>query len=707
SQQQQQNPQQQHQQQQQQKLYHNRAVSLNYPLSTNSILDRPPPPPSSWRPHATTPPMLPAMAYGCMLNDGWNSPQEYLSSSSTGSSSSSSSNNGSTSATATMTPSPVDMVLLHPVQNETETNTSTTNSTNINNNDNTGTTTTSPSVEIPESLRITGILAAPTAISPKTDDALITYLNRGQLYAIDLKDSQAESEGNNTMITTTISITFHEKSHRQVANNYWKFWLSQQRSSDARAISIDDAHCNGVVNVRFSAFDRITFDWDAHQGSRIHVRFHCLSTDFSRIKGVKGIPLRIHIQHHIPSLSSPSSSTSYPGGEINSSSTWDYVEESFCKIKLFRDKGAERKNKDNSKQYMKHCQKMQGIVFDVIPQSPPLKHLDDLSACTSSGEFEELSRDFFSAGGIVSSNGGMMSYNNNHKRNRVMTAPSALFHGQQPQPPSAFCAPFPTTTFTTPSPWSSFTTSPIGAATTSATTATTTGGYFYTDSPTSVYNPSSAVSTPFDGYPTSEHHSNKEIMLPPTAQTMPISSPLPPVTSTSSCLYNTNSNNNNSTTSTTMTSMPPPPLVYHNSKKRAREPTTEGIQQPLPQHHSAATPPALGKRISIRTSDDAEPQIIELQEFTSHELKVKLCTVLSLHPDQVSHIVWRPKDKSTTFNNNNSNNNTSSPRKKSNSQKIFITMDDDFITQDLLSWQQPSATWEIKSDGTVRIILEN
>ena len=76
---------------------------------------------------------------------------------------------------------------------------------------------------------------------------------------------------------------------------------------------------------------------------------------------MKGIPLRIHIQHHIPSLSSPSSSTSYPGGEINSSSTWDYVEESFCKIKLFRDKGAERKNKDNSKQYMKHCQKMQGM----------------------------------------------------------------------------------------------------------------------------------------------------------------------------------------------------------------------------------------------------------------------------------------------------------------------------------------------------------
>ena len=105
-----------HQQDQQQKLYHNRAVSLNYPLSTNMTMDRP------WR-HATTPPMLPAMAYGnsgagCMLNDGWASPPEYLSSSSgSNSSSSSSSSNGSacTAAAAAMTtPSPVDMVLLHP-----------------------------------------------------------------------------------------------------------------------------------------------------------------------------------------------------------------------------------------------------------------------------------------------------------------------------------------------------------------------------------------------------------------------------------------------------------------------------------------------------------------------------------------------------------------------------------------------------------------
>ncbi|KAI9490197.1 CP2 transcription factor-domain-containing protein [Zychaea mexicana] len=703
---------QQQQQQQQQKLYHNRAVSLNYPLSANGM-DRP------WR-HAATPPMLPAMAYGCMFNDGWSSPQEYLSSSSSGSSSSSSSssssNNGSASATATMTPSPVDMVLVHPVKTEVDTTV-------------TPTTTMMSSVEIPDSLRITGILAAPTAISPKTDDALITYLNRGQLYAIDLKDTRPETDGN-TMITTTISITFHEKSHRQVASNYWKFWLSQQRSTDARAISIDDTHCAGAVNLRFASFDRITFDWDTRQGSRIHVRFHCLSTDFSRIKGVKGIPLRIHMEHRIAPLSastsSASSSASPPGADALSSCK--YVEESFCKIKLFRDKGAERKNKDNSKQYMRHCQKMQEnakgehqknlmelmydlqkpfSVFSTIPQSPPLKHLEHLSGCTSA-EFDGLSHSYFASstdvgfggnttGHIINTNNGSTSSStgNNNKRNRVMTAPSALFHGQQQQhhPSSAFCSPFPAA-FATPSPWSPFQ-SP--AVTTTVATPGPGSSYFYIESPTSMYN--SSVTTPFDGYATHEH---KDMMMPP-----PPPPPLPP----SSRLYGT------LTSSTTMPPPPPPPLLLsssvpasdaaaaaaaaaasttplaHNPKKRTREATSD-----------AASGELMNKRMSIRTGEDLEPRWIELQEFTAQELKAKLCTVLSLHPDQVSHIVWRPKDKcalSTTTTT------TASPRKKSSSQEIFITMDDDFITQDVLNWQQPTASWEIKADGTVRIVLEN
>lgn len=53
------------------------------------------------------------------------------------------------------------------------------------------------------------------------------------------------------------------------------------------------------------------------------VRFNCLSTDFSRIKGVKGIPLRVHVDTMTEDDNS--------GGEHS-------MERSFAKIKLFRDK---------------------------------------------------------------------------------------------------------------------------------------------------------------------------------------------------------------------------------------------------------------------------------------------------------------------------------------------------------------------------------
>lgn len=74
------------------------------------------------------------------------------------------------------------------------------------------------------------------------------------------------------------------------------------------------------MNIRSAGFDQVTFEWHGRQGARIHVRFHCLSTDFSRIKGVKGIPLRAHMESKVVI------------------DNVEYTENSFCKIKLFRDK---------------------------------------------------------------------------------------------------------------------------------------------------------------------------------------------------------------------------------------------------------------------------------------------------------------------------------------------------------------------------------
>ncbi|KAG2224932.1 hypothetical protein INT45_010881 [Circinella minor] len=195
-----------------------------------------------------------------------------------------------------------------------------------------------PSSAAIPNLRYEIILEAPTAAAQKVEEAPLTYLNKGQFYNINVKDT----ESIDVEITSTIKITFHDESHRKVASNYWKFWMSQQKHGQARAIDIDTGRCSGVHNVEANYFDSISFQWNGKAGASISIRFNCLSTDFSRIKGVKGIPLRLHMDNRLTNDSPPAS------------------ESSFCRIKLFRDKGAERKNKDDARHIEKQLEKLRG-----------------------------------------------------------------------------------------------------------------------------------------------------------------------------------------------------------------------------------------------------------------------------------------------------------------------------------------------------------
>ncbi|KAJ2907641.1 hypothetical protein GGI21_003685, partial [Coemansia aciculifera] len=139
------------------------------------------------------------------------------------------------------------------------------------------------------------ILEAATAAAQKADDSPLTYLNKGQLYGVSIMDkSQAD-----TFYSTTLRIAFHEDSHRKGAAAHWNFWLNQQESPrSARAIELDKAGSIGVVAAESKQFDRVSFQWQGRRGAKVMIRFNCLSTDFSRIKGVKGIPLRIHLDTH-------------------------------------------------------------------------------------------------------------------------------------------------------------------------------------------------------------------------------------------------------------------------------------------------------------------------------------------------------------------------------------------------------------------------
>ncbi|KAI8982124.1 CP2 transcription factor-domain-containing protein [Mycotypha africana] len=197
-------------------------------------------------------------------------------------------------------------------------------------------------------IRFDACLEAPTAASQKLEEPPLTYLNKGQYYTINLRDR----EGFDGDIISTIAITFHDENHRISAADYWKFWLTQQKNSEeARAVELDLTKSSGVQAIENRQFDRASFKWNGKHGASVQIRFNCLSTDFSRIKGVKGIPLRLQIHCEQVSSSPPQQQH---GHQLH------LTEKTYCRIKLFRDKGAERKNKDDAKHIERQLEKIRG-----------------------------------------------------------------------------------------------------------------------------------------------------------------------------------------------------------------------------------------------------------------------------------------------------------------------------------------------------------
>ncbi|KAF9193586.1 grainyhead-like [Haplosporangium sp. Z 767] len=230
-------------------------------------------------------------------------------------------------------------------------------------------------------LRFRITLEAQTAAMQRQDETPVTYLNKGkgQYYTISLEDTE-EYDGE---ITSVIKVTFHDASHQRLAARYWSFWLSQQPNpKTARALDIEKVSSSGMMEVQSKTFDRISFKWNGKAGAKLMVRFNCLSTDFSRIKGVKGIPLRVHMDTMLDGIGGQ-------GGVINSNSNGSgngdqqpAMERSFAKIKLFRDKGAERKNKDDHKHLEKMWDKMRGKNADTNPLVSMLAPVQSVSVFT-------------------------------------------------------------------------------------------------------------------------------------------------------------------------------------------------------------------------------------------------------------------------------------------------------------------------------------
>uniref|UniRef100_A0A8C2X257 Grainyhead like transcription factor 2 n=1 Tax=Cyclopterus lumpus TaxID=8103 RepID=A0A8C2X257_CYCLU len=188
-------------------------------------------------------------------------------------------------------------------------------------------------------------LEASMSLRPWQGEGPMAYLNRGQFYALTLskagfRSTQRQPRGK---VRSVIMVVFGEEKCRDEQLKNWKYWHSRQHTAKQRVLDIADykESFNTIGNVEEIAYNAVSFTWDVSEEAQVFVSTNCLSTDFSSQKGVKGTPLIIQIDTY-----SYNSCSSRP------------IHRAFTQIKVFCDKGAERKLRDEEKKQLR--KKMKG-----------------------------------------------------------------------------------------------------------------------------------------------------------------------------------------------------------------------------------------------------------------------------------------------------------------------------------------------------------
>uniref|UniRef100_A0A9J7YCM7 Grainyhead-like transcription factor 2b n=2 Tax=Cyprinus carpio TaxID=7962 RepID=A0A9J7YCM7_CYPCA len=179
-------------------------------------------------------------------------------------------------------------------------------------------------------------LEASRSLRQKQSEGPMTYLNKGQFYAITLNETSANKRLRHPIskVRSVIMVVFSEDKNPDEQLKYWKYWHSRQHTAKQRVLDIADykESYNTIGNIEEIAYNAVSFTWDVNEEAKIFITVNCLSTDFSSQKGVKGLPLMIQIDTF-----SYNNRSNKP------------LHRAYCQIKVFCDKGAERKIRDEER----------------------------------------------------------------------------------------------------------------------------------------------------------------------------------------------------------------------------------------------------------------------------------------------------------------------------------------------------------------------
>ncbi|XP_042243900.1 grainyhead-like protein 3 homolog [Thunnus maccoyii] len=181
-------------------------------------------------------------------------------------------------------------------------------------------------------------LGAPSATPYKSSEVPMVYLNKGQFYPITLQGVDSSACLTSTKVKTVVMAVFENDKSPEMQLRLWNHWHARQPTVKQRVIDIADYKevFSGISNIEEVAFNALSFIWNPSEEAKVYIGINSLSTDFSSQKGVKGLPLNIQIDTY-----------------DYSSGTNHLIHRAACQVKIFCDKGAERKMRDEERKRSK------------------------------------------------------------------------------------------------------------------------------------------------------------------------------------------------------------------------------------------------------------------------------------------------------------------------------------------------------------------
>ncbi|KAM8759398.1 upstream-binding protein 1 isoform 2-T2 [Rhynchonycteris naso] len=179
------------------------------------------------------------------------------------------------------------------------------------------------------------VMCAATSPAVKLHDETLTYLNQGQSYEIRMLDNRKLGEMpeiTGKLVKSIIRVVFHDRRLQYTEHQQLEGW-KWNRPGD-RLLDLDIPMSVGIIDTRTnpSQLNAVEFLWDPAKRTSAFIQVHCISTEFTPRKhgGEKGVPFRIQVDTFKQNES----------GEYT-----DHLHSASCQIKVFKPKGADRKQK--------------------------------------------------------------------------------------------------------------------------------------------------------------------------------------------------------------------------------------------------------------------------------------------------------------------------------------------------------------------------